>query len=246
MSNSKDNLFAQKMSVSDFAFDEKVVPVFNDMINRSVPGYATIISMIAVLAERYVQERSIIYDLGCSLGAATLAIDHQLTGKDRKIIAVDSSASMIGELERSLADSSVDSQAIELRCEDILETDIYDASVIVLNFTLQFIPVQLRTDLLSKIFRGLKPGGILLMSEKIEFPDPNLNALFIEMHHSFKQNKGYSALEISQKRTALENILVPETIATHKKRLKDIGFDDIDVWFQCFNFASLVAFKKSN
>ena len=105
--------------------------------------------------------------------------------------------------------------------------------------------MEQRADLLKKIFSGLNVGGVLLMSEKIKFPDPSLNALFIEMHEGFKKSKGYSALEISQKRTALENILVPESIATHKNRLKDIGFDAVDVWFQCFNFASLVAIKKS-
>ena len=245
MSNSKDKLFAKNVSAADFVFDEKVVPVFSDMINRSVPGYATIISMIAILAKKYVQRHSNIYDLGCSLGAATLAIEEQLSREIYRIIAVDNSKHMIAELEQVLTSESSKSGPIELRCEDILATDIHNASVIVLNFTLQFIPVEQRAGLLKKIYQGLNVGGVLLMSEKIEFPDPSLNELFIEMHESFKESKGYSALEISQKRTALENILVPESITTHKSRLKDIGFDAIDVWFQCFNFASLVAFKKS-
>ncbi|HJO10902.1 MAG: carboxy-S-adenosyl-L-methionine synthase CmoA [Gammaproteobacteria bacterium] len=245
MNNSKDKLFAKEVSDADFVFDDKVVPVFNDMINRSVPGYATIISMIAVFAEKYIQRHSNIYDLGCSLGAATLAIDAQLSSQSCRIIAVDSSRPMIAELEQSFASGPGNNRSIELRCEDILATDIHDASVVVLNFTLQFIPVEQRADLLKKIFSGLNVGGVLLMSEKIKFPDPSLNALFIEMHEGFKKSKGYSALEISQKRTALENILVPESIATHKNRLKDIGFDAVDVWFQCFNFASLVAIKKS-
>ncbi|MBT7225332.1 MAG: carboxy-S-adenosyl-L-methionine synthase CmoA, partial [Gammaproteobacteria bacterium] len=97
--------------------------------------------------------------------------------------------------------------------------------------------------LLSKIYEGMKPGGILIVSEKISFPDEKLNQLFIEMYHSFKETMGYSKLEISQKRSALEKVLLPETLEVHRDRLKSTGFQSVDVWFQCFNFASMVAFK---
>ena len=89
----------------------------------------------------------------------------------------------------------------------------------------------------------MKPGGVLIISEKIIFPDEKLNQLFIEMYHSFKENRGYSKLEISQKRTALEKVLLPETLDLHRDRLQKIGFQSVDVWFQCFNFASMVTFK---
>ena len=100
-----------------------------------------------------------------------------------------------------------------------------------------------RHQLLEKIFEGLNPGGILIISEKILFPDDSLNRLFSDLYHNFKESRGYSQLEISQKRAALENILIPETLNTHRSRLATIGFRSFDVWFQCFNFASLIAFK---
>jgi tRNA (cmo5U34)-methyltransferase len=112
-----------------------------------------------------------------------------------------------------------------------------------LNFTLQFIPLAERVPLLKKIYAGMRPGGVLIISEKITFPDEKLNHLFIEMYHSFKENMGYSKLEISQKRAALEKVLLPETLDLHRDRLEEIGFQSVDVWFQCFNFASMVAFK---
>lgn len=239
----KDRIFAEKMLPGDFVFDAKVVSVFEDMINRSVPGYSTIINMIGVLAERYCQECSNIYDLGCSLGGATLAAAKRVSCQQYAIIAVDNSAAMIEKLEQRLSSDSVGSHRVQCRCEDILESEISNASVVVLNFTLQFIPLRERARLLETIFKGMKPGGILIISEKIVFPDEELNKLFIAMYHSFKENMGYSKLEISQKRTALENVLVPESIEAHRSRLSRIGFCSFDVWFQCFNFASMVAFK---
>ena len=241
--SNKDRLFAQEILPGDFVFDDQVASVFEDMINRSVPGYSTIISMIGVLAERYCQEHSRIYDLGCSLGGATLAAAHRVKCDDYAVIAVDNSAAMIEKLDAKLSALPQINSRIESRREDLLQTDIFDASVVILNFTLQFIPLSERSNLLKRIYQGMKPGAVLIISEKIVFPDEKLNALFIQMYHSFKENMGYSKLEISQKRAALENVLLPETIEVHRDRIRDTGFHSFDVWFQCFNFASMVAFK---
>ena len=43
--------------------------------------------------------------------------------------------------------------------------------------------------------------------------------------------------------SALENVLIPETITVHRERLMDAGFSSVDVWFQCFNFMSMLAIK---
>ncbi|MFK7863457.1 MAG: carboxy-S-adenosyl-L-methionine synthase CmoA [Pseudohongiellaceae bacterium] len=239
----KDQIFAEQIAPSDFAFDDKVAGVFDDMINRSVPGYSTIINMIGILAQRYSQEGSNLYDLGCSLGGASFAMANTLDKKDCSIYAIDNSQAMISRLsERVVKDTKLD-QLIHCKHDDILLAPLDRASVVVLNFTLQFIPLADRVSLLEKIYAGMTPGALLIISEKIVFPDEKLNELFIEMYHSFKESMGYSKLEISQKRTALENVLLPESLNVHRERLQSIGFHSFDAWFQCFNFASMVAFK---
>lgn len=243
MDNTKqDKIYAASRPRQDFVFDENVAEVFTDMINRSVPGYATIISMIGVLANRYCTPGSNIYDLGCSLGGATLSMAHHIEQYDYRIIAVDNSEAMISRFEAAL-EASDKKQRIELVCADIADVEIRDASVVVLNFTLQFIAQERREFLMKRIYAGMKPGGILILSEKIKLADASLNTLLIDMYHQFKQAQGYSELEISQKRSALENVLIPETIADHKARLLSAGFSSVDSWFQCFNFASMIAFK---
>lgn len=239
----KDNIFASAQNGGDFVFDEKVANVFQDMISRSVPGYATILSMIAVLAKRYCVAGSNVYDLGCSLGGASIAMAQSIDIPDYRLIALDNSEAMIAKFRAYLADNSTLNERIELRCADILDTEISSASVVVLNFTLQFIPVEQRGLLLSQIYGGMKEGGILILSEKIVSADPRMNELLIDAYHSFKQKMGYSELEISQKRSALENVLIPESVSDHRTRLSDAGFRSIDPWFQCFNFASFLAIK---
>ncbi|MDT8429346.1 MAG: carboxy-S-adenosyl-L-methionine synthase CmoA [Pseudomonadales bacterium] len=240
----KDRIYAHPQTPADFVFDDKVAAVFTDMINRSVPGYATIISMIGMLANRYCTPGSNVYDLGCSLGGASLAMAHHIEHQDYTLHAIDNSPAMIAALQKSLTDLPLPVQdKLQVVCADINEIAISNASVIVLNFTLQFIPPAKREALLHKICQGLNPGGILVLSEKIRFPARQLNELFIDMYHQYKHVQGYSELEVSQKRAALENVLIPETIDAHKSRLQEAGFQSCDVWFQCFNFASLVAFR---
>lgn len=243
MDTQKDSLYASPLSaINRFQFDESVVNVFPDMIQRSVPGYATIIQAIGLLAGRFAQPHSRCYDLGCSLGAATFAMRRQITAEQCQIIAVDNSTAMIKQLQLQLA-ADIHFVSVDVRCADIRAIEIKQASVVVLNFTLQFIPLDDRHAFLQKIYQGLLPGGILILSEKLCFDDPRQEALQIDMHHTFKKAQGYSALEISQKRTALENVLVPETLNVHQQRLQAVGFSSAEVWFQYFNFASMIALK---
>jgi len=241
----RDSLFAAPLgNINGFTFDEKVAAVFPDMLRRSIPGYSTIITQSGLLAERFAQADSHCYDLGCSLGATAFAMQKQIKQPGCQIIAVDSSAPMLRQFEQTLATNAPsNTPAIELRCEDITDTDIRNASVTALNFTLQFVTASHRLRLLKKIARGTLPGGALILSEKVIFADSAINDLNISMYHDFKRANGYSDLEISQKRTALENVLVPDTLEQHQQRLLSAGFKTCSVWFQCFNFLSLIALK---
>ncbi|TVP57385.1 MAG: carboxy-S-adenosyl-L-methionine synthase CmoA [Halomonadaceae bacterium] len=229
---------------ASFRFDDAVARVFPDMIRRSVPGYSSIIAMIGILTGRYMQPGSNAYDLGCSLGAATLAMRHGIQGPDCRLVAVDNSPAMIERCRHHLAldDHPV---PVELHCADIRQLPLDNASVVTLNFTLQFIPPQERLLLLQRIRKSLRPGGILILSEKIAFTDPVEQQLQTDLHHDFKRANGYSDLEISRKRSALEDVLIPETLDIHRQRLQQAGFAHVSCWQQCFNFVSLIALTEA-
>ena len=244
MTKKQDAIYAAPLNeIVDFQFDDHVVDVFPDMIQRSVPGYGLMITNIGILAGRYAQPHSHCYDLGCSLGAATLSMRQRITAPDCDIIAVDNSEAMIERGQKLIAADTISTVPVQMVCADLQDVGIDNASVVVLNLTLQFIPVGKRLDLLQRIYKGLKPGGILLLSEKLAFDDPEQQKLQDELHHEFKRAQGYSDLEISQKRTALEKVMTPETLVTHKQRLQQAGFASSELWFQCFNFVCLVAIK---
>ncbi|SDK13733.1 carboxy-S-adenosyl-L-methionine synthase CmoA [Microbulbifer yueqingensis] len=239
----QDNIYANPLGeVSGFRFDQSVVDVFPDMIQRSVPGYTTIVAMIGTLAERFAQAGSRCYDLGSSLCAATLAMRHRIPAAGCEIVAVDNSPAMV-ERARTVLAADSGQLPVQLVCDDLQKVQIENASVVVLNFTLQFIPVAERERILQRIYDGLRPGGVLILSEKVAFEDRDHEELMIDLHHAFKRANGYSELEVAQKRASLENVLIPETLGVHRERLKNVGFSSVDVWFQCFNFASMIAIK---
>lgn len=243
----KDTLYRdQSIQADHFVFDDRVVRVFPDMIRRSVPGYGLIIPSVALLARRYIQPGTSVYDLGCSLGAVSFAILDAVTDAKNQLVAVDNSAEMIEQfrnIARERSENRPAGMALEIRQADILDTVIENASFVVLNFTLQFVKREVREELLARIAAGLRPGGALVLSEKLRFSDEKEQANQDAWHLDFKRAQGYSELEIARKRDALEETLRPDTFEQHVTRLEGAGFNEVHRWFQCFNFASMVAIR---
>lgn len=225
-----------------FEFSDEVAKVFPDMIERSVPGYRLLLDYTPLIVQNAVQPNSRIYDLGCSLGAATLAARRAVQAEAVRIVSIDSSASMVNRC-RALVEADNSRVPVDVIEADILDVPIENASVVMLYFTLQFIALEQRDTLIRKIYEGMNPGSVLLLAEKLKFQDEAHQRWLDEHHHDFKRAQGYSDLEIARKRQALENVLVPETCEQHHQRLRRAGFTLIVDWLQCFNFAAMAAVK---
>ena len=212
----EDTIYKADEGTDPFRFDDRVAQVFPDMLRRSIPGYAASIEAIGSLAARYVRPHTRCYDLGCSLGAATLAMRQGMTVPGCRIIAVDSAPAMIERCREIVAEDdklSPSSTKVDIVEQDIRETEIQNASMVVLNYTLQFLPPDDRDLLLERIAAGTNDGGLLVLSEKVVDENPQMEKLLVELHHEHKRRNDYSALEVSRKRAALENVLIPETVA---------------------------------
>ena len=236
----RDNLFNKQSDIADFRFDQDVVKVFDDMVRRSVPGYDSMIQMIGLIARMYGQDNTNYYDLGSSTGAITLSIALNNKSKNNQFFAIDNSKEMVEQCEKNLHNKVDNLQAI---CDDINQVKINSASIVVLNLTLQFIDVNLRSNLIKKIYDGLESGGILIISEKIHFDDAVTQNQITKLHIDFKKENGYSELEIANKRQAIENVLITETKEQHLNRLRECGFVETSCFFQCLNFVSFLSVK---
>jgi len=241
-----DDIYKAEEGSEPFRFNENVARVFPDMLQRSIPGYAASIDAIGALAARYVRPGTNCYDLGCSLGAATLAMRQGIAEPCCRVVAVDSAPAMVERCRNIVAeDDQLNGPETQV---DIVEGDIRDieftnASMIVLNYTLQFVDPRERDDLMARIHAGLNEGGLLVLSEKVVDEDAHMEGLLVDLHHEHKRRNHYSALEVARKRAALENVLVPETVQTHHERLRRAGFSRSAVWLRYFNFVSMIAFR---
>jgi tRNA (cmo5U34)-methyltransferase len=240
----KDEVFKEEIEkASDFRFGANVAKVFDDMVNRSVPFYGEIQRMIAELAADHAVDGSFVYDLGCSTGTTMIGMD-TLVHPDIRFIGIDDSQEMLDKCKSKL-DEIKFKRKYELRCTDIAQSiRIENASVVVLCLTLQFVRPIYRERLIDDIFKGLNPGGSLILVEKILAEDTNFNRDFIKYYYNYKRRNNYSELEISQKREALENVLIPYKLSEDITLLRDQGFEHCEVFFKWYNFAGLIATKK--
>ncbi len=242
MKTKTDTVYSQHQdNIDGFQFNAQVADVFENMIQRSVPGYGLLLDMTAVLTEKYAQPGTNCYDLGCSLGASTLRIRQNLP-RDCTVIGIDNSTAMVERCKQNM-ERDHSRAAVEIRLENIQDTVIKNASVVVMNFTLQFIPDEDRLAILKQIVGGLNKGGILILSEKVNFEDAERQNLMTELHHEFKKHQGYSDLEIAQKRTSLEKVLVSNTMTEHLHRMKEAGFTTAELCVSCLNFVAFIAIK---
>lgn len=238
-----DSIYSQvQPTVAPFEFDDKVVQVFDDMISRSVPLYRESLNRQSELAAHFYKDQSVIYDLGCSNGNFGLQFIQRMEGQPFEMVGIDTSQPMLNQYLSRLKDLPSNDQ-VELCCQGIENYPFKSASVIVINLTLQFLSLEVRSALIKRLYDALLTGGILLLTEKIVHQDQELSQLQQDWYYRFKKENGYSQLEISQKRDALENVLIPETIEQHQARLETAGFKQIDVWLKWFNFASMICVK---
>ena len=242
----KDTVYKVQDSDEPFRFNDEVAAVFPDMLQRSIPGYAASLEAIGSLAARYVRAGSNCYDLGCSLGAASLAMRQGIRAEGCRIVAIDNAPAMVGRCRNIVREEYLrdpKGTPVDIVEGDILDAELSNASMVVLNYTLQFLPLEQRETMIRRIFEGLNEGGLLVLSEKVVDPDPAMESLLVDLHHEHKRRNDYSALEISRKRAALENVLIPETVAEHRDRLLRAGFSSAAVWLRYFNFVSIIAIR---
>lgn len=233
-----DKVFNKAIS-KQFEFDEEVASVFDDMLNRSVPFYKQMQTLSIAFANKFLEENSKVYDLGCSTASTLIELSKTCKYK-LNLIGIDNSKAMLERASKKAKAFGVD---IELLNEDIFNIELKDAKVVFSNYTLQFIRPLNREKLVKKIYDSLQEGGVFIFSEKLVSSNNLLNKQFIDEYYNFKKTQGYSEFEIAQKREALENVLIPYTEDENKKMIKDAGFKHCETIFKWVNFATFIAIK---
>ncbi len=235
----KDSIFIKEQE-RQFQFDERIALVFDDMADRSIPFYRENMNLIVKIIDRWIKHNGTVLDLGCSTASLLLQIERELRDKNLNLIGIDNSEHMV---ERGRGKINAFNSKIKIFHEDILLSEIQNSDIVIMNYTLQFIRPLYREQLLNKIFNSLSHDGILFLTEKVVSSETKFNKNLIDIYYDYKRSRGYSEYEISQKREALENVLVPYTEEENHILLKKVGFRHIENIFRWANFSTVVAFK---
>ncbi|PAF54225.1 carboxy-S-adenosyl-L-methionine synthase CmoA [Helicobacter sp. 13S00482-2] len=241
----RDQIFL-KSPLKQFEFDEGVASVFDDMATRSIPFYTQSLGLgvdfVKNSLEKIGKNRGVVYDLGCSTGNFLLELSDRLKQDNQNsLIGIDNSSAMI---DRAQLKAKTYGKQIDFICEDFLNFDINGACSVVANYTIQFVRPINRDSLIKKVFDAIIEGGIFIMSEKMSSFDKILDKEMIERYYAYKKEQGYTQNEITTKREALENVLIPYTLEENIEMLKNAGFKSIEVLFKWVNFATLIARKS--
>ncbi|HYE55682.1 MAG TPA: carboxy-S-adenosyl-L-methionine synthase CmoA [Chitinophagaceae bacterium] len=239
----KDEVFRDTLlKPSDFKFSSKVAGVFDDMVIRSVPYYEEMQRMMGEIAADHYKEDTNVYDLGCSTGTTLICMNESIPEHIR-FVGIDDSPDMLDKCREKLMEAEF-TRPFDLQVADLNQgVVINNASVVVLCLTLQFVRPINREKLLKNIFDGLVPGGALIVVEKILAEDSAFNRDFIKYYYALKRRNNYSELEISQKREALENVLIPYKLSENITLLRNAGFAHCEVFFKWYNFSGFIAKK---
>lgn len=246
---SKDTIFADRpFEKGSFEFNDEVANVFDDMLNRSIPFYRESIDILCNVVKNFHSPQKIIYDLGCSTGNTLLKIHEDLKNSSKKdlqnieYIGIDDSQAMIEKFNQKILTAKT--KKMKAICDDINTADLSNSGTIILNYILQFLSISEREKLVQKISNSLIKKGIVFVSEKIIDEDDEFNDFLTEQYFDFKEKNGYSQIEISRKRQALENVLIPLSLEKNLALFHEAGFEKVSVLLKWHNFVSFVAIKS--
>lgn len=241
LSSETDQLFNQEPWPKPFVFNEEVVRVFDNMVSRSVPLYREVIAAAVQWAIAYYQPETRMIDVGCSTGTF-LELFGRFSQQSAMLVGIDNSEAMLAKAKEKLAHIQSCHQ-LELRCDKAENCSFDKSSVVVMNYTLQFLPLPQRQKLLQTIYQGLVPGGLLFLSEKVRSPGSQFQETITRHYEQFKARNGYAKTEIERKKEALENVLIPLTESEQIQMLQTCGFKSVDTLIKLHNFVSFVALK---
>ena len=226
---------------SKWEFDSNVAYCFADMIERSIPDYKSMRSLVYEIGERFITPGTYITDIGCSTG---LAIEpfYRKHSNDNNYLLYDNSEAMI-EVCKDKFSVGIEAGIVDIVNGNFYEHNIPDNQSLVMSIlSLQFMPTTYRQSIINNIYNALKIGGAFILVEKV-ITDNGTDDLNVALYHEMKKQNGYTEERIMQKCKSLENVLSPLKAKWNSDMLYEAGFKKVDMFWRCLNFCGWIAIK---
>jgi tRNA (cmo5U34)-methyltransferase len=242
----RDEVFtSDSIKAAGFEFNAEVAEAFDDMVQRSVPFYLEQQRMVQEMGRTFWLPGTKVYDLGCSTATTLIEIAGLLP--ESRLVGYDNSQPMLAQSGAKVKAMGLGDR-IDLRYGDLnggMDSMPLDkASVVTMCWTLQFVRPLHRDTLVRHVYDSLVDNGVLIIAEKVLTSSGPMNKFFIDFYYDYKRRNGYSELEISRKREALENVLVPYRVDENLELFRRNGFEIVETFFQWYNFAGFLCVKR--
>ena len=224
---------------SNWKFDESVVPVFDEHVKQSVPMYDEIHNLITDISGWFLQDNTNVYDIGTSTGKVILSLLDRYKNKNINYIGMDNSKEMFQKAIEMFSSH----KNVEIINQDATEYSFDNACLITSVLTIQFIPEQLRQDLVCEVYKGLNKGSAFVMVEKVIGSNARFNEIWTDLYHELKLKNGLSESHVFSKARAIRGVMKPYTVNENIVMLGKAGFKDIDIFFKWNNFVGFIAIK---
>jgi tRNA (cmo5U34)-methyltransferase len=230
-------------------FSFATVEAFDAHIGQSIPGFAHLVDMVVGLAGYHLDRGARVLDLGCSTGALLLRLNTQYLGLELDLVGYDCERNLLGAavnqhlIEHPLyALPNIHFELENLVEPCILDLDIKEAALVTSIFTLQFLPEGRRLPLLERVYQALRPGGALIVAEKIHQPSGQLQERFGFVGYDFKQ-RAFTPAQILSKEQDLRHLMRPLSEAENVVNFRQAGFTSVTPFWQGLNFKAWLCIK---
>ena len=239
MSYVGDNINAD---CGNWSFKGDTVKDFDKHVKKSVPLYEEGHDLICDISDFFVNESSIVYEIGCSTGALSIKLaQHNINKMKARFVGIDIENDMVdaaNKNKKKYPDINVDFMAA-----NALEVELEPSDLIVCYYTVQFIHPSVRQELINKLYKSLNWGGALLLFEKVRGPDARFQDMMTSLYTDYKIRAGYTPGDIVAKSRSLKGILEPFSTQGNIDMLKRAGFIDINTVQKYICFEGFLAIK---
>lgn len=218
-----------------FSFD--TIKEFDQHIEQSIPDFGKLSEIILNLASYFLKSGSRVYDLGCSTGIMLSKLNHRYQSETFDMVGFDVSANLLGKYATPAPNLRFEQQDITAP-----EFQLEPCDMVLSIFTLQFLPLKERAALLEKVYGALRPGGALILAEKIYLTSGYLQDVFCFSHYDYKR-ESFTASEIVSKQHDLRRIMHPQGEQLNVAMLKTAGFRSVTPFWQALLFKAWVCVK---
>jgi tRNA (cmo5U34)-methyltransferase len=204
---------------ASWTFGKNIASKFDSHIEKSIPMYKEAQWLCSEVADYFIKENSVIYDLGCSTGSYLKSLASRHKSKKKVIFYGVDVVKQMNYLHK-----------------DITKLKMKKNDLTISLFTLQFIKQSYRQAMINKIYKHLNWGGAFFFAEKVRSYDARTQDMMNEIYKEWKFLNGFSDREINSKTKSLKGVLDPFSTKGNNEMLKRAGFSDVSsiAKFICF------------